>query len=65
MKTLKGYKNMHIVTAYETAIENRDKVVSQLSRLSMEAATKGDTAAVKTYQELMNDVNAILKPFTE
>ncbi len=56
---------MHIVTAYETAIENRDKVVSQLSRLSMEAATKGDAAAVKTYQELMNDVNAILKPFTE
>lgn len=56
---------MHIVTAYETAIENRDKVVSQLSRLSMEAATKGDTEAVKTFQALLSDVNAILKPFTE
>ncbi len=56
---------MHIVTAFETAVENRNKVVSQLTQMSMEAATKGDQEAVKTYQALLSDVNEILKPFTE
>ena len=59
---------MHIVTAFETAQNNRDEACKEINQLAIDSIGKGDIesmAIAMKLQELNKKVMAILDPFTE
>ncbi len=55
---------MHIVQAFEEAVNNRDEVNRKITNLMMEAAKDGNLDLAEQLKELSGSVSEILKPFT-
>lgn len=56
---------MHIVQAFEAAQKNRDAVNKKIMDMAMDAAKEGNVELAQKLNDLTDDVNKIIEPFTQ
>ena len=56
---------MHIITAVEKTIDNRNEVVSEAHKLAQEHIQKGDVETAQKFLNLSAQIGKILDPLME